>query len=77
VQSLDEFAALVRAAGADELADRLERALDEHARILALAIDEREITLDALDDPPDGPLSGLRGVLINEHQWRKREGLDP
>jgi hypothetical protein len=27
----------------------------------------------ALEDPPDG-LAELRGVLRNEHQWRRREG---
>jgi hypothetical protein len=27
-------------------------------------------------DPPDG-LAELRGVLMNQHLWRQREGLDP
>ena len=25
----------------------------------------------------DDGLAELRGVLMNEHQWRQREGLDP
>ena len=44
-------------------------------KLLALTIDERAVILDALDDPPDG-LAELRGVLMNEHEWRQREGLD-
>ena len=71
-----ELARTIRATGADVLADRLERALGDEVKLLALTIDERAIILDALDDPPDG-LSELRGVLLNEHQWRQREGLDP
>jgi hypothetical protein len=30
----------------------------------------------AIEDPPD-QLAELRGVLMNEHEWRQREGLDP
>jgi hypothetical protein len=41
---------------------------------LALTIDERAIILGALEDPTDG-LAELRAVLLNEHQWRQREGL--
>ena len=33
------------------------------------------IILAQLEDPPDG-LAELRGVLMNEHQWRQRTGLD-
>jgi hypothetical protein len=54
----------------------LERALDDDVKLLALTIDERAILLAALDDPPDG-LAELRAVLLNEHHWRLREGLDP
>lgn len=43
-------------------------------KILALTIDERAIILAALEDPPE-TLSELRAVLLNEHQWRRREGL--
>jgi hypothetical protein len=55
-------AEIVRAADADELAH--ERAVGDDVKLLIL---------NALDDPPDG-LSQLRGVLMNEHQWRQREG---
>ena len=43
-----ELAGIVRAAGAEVLADRLERALDDHVRILALTIDESAIILGQL-----------------------------
>ena len=38
------------------------------------AIAEPEAILRALDDPPAG-LAELRGVLLREHEWRKRVGL--
>jgi hypothetical protein len=44
--------------------------------LVALTIDERAMILAALHDPPDG-LAELRGVLMNEHEWRKREGPAP
>jgi hypothetical protein len=52
-----KLADMVRAADADELADRLEQALDDDVALLALTIDERAIILAALEDPPDGPPS--------------------
>ena len=74
IDAVEDLAELVRAAGADDLADRLERAAADHVALLALKIDERAIILAALEDPPEG-LAELRGVLMNEHQWRQREGL--
>ena len=66
---------LADAAGNDDLADRLERALANETKLLALSIEERIRILYVLDDPPD-ELAELRGVLINEVEWRRREGLD-
>ena len=60
---------------ANELADRLERALFDEVKLLALTIDERAIMLDALEDPPE-ELAELRAVLLADHQWRRSEGLD-
>ena len=74
--STEQLAAMVRAAGAVELADRLDQALSDGVSLLALTIDERAIILDQLENPPDD-LAALRAVLMNEHQWRQREGLDP
>ena len=69
-----DLADTVRATGADDLANRLEVALDDGVALLALTIDERAIILAALEDPPDG-LAELRAVLLNEHEWRQRAGL--
>ena len=55
-------------------ASMLERGLEVGTKVLALTIDDRERLLRALDDPPAG-LAELRGVLLREHEWRKREGL--
>ena len=71
-----DLADTVRATGGDALAHRLEIAVDDGVALLALTIDERAIILGSLEDPPDG-LAELRAVLLNEHQWRQREGLDP
>ena len=54
---------------------RLEGALSDDVKLLALTIEERAMILAALEDPPAG-LAELRAVLINEHQWRQSEGLD-
>lgn len=44
-------------------------------KVLGLESDERGIILGELEDPPEG-LAELRAVLLNEDQWRRREGLD-
>jgi hypothetical protein len=31
--------------------------------------------IEVLDDPPAGELAALRGLLLEEHVWRVREGL--
>jgi hypothetical protein len=65
-----ELTAMVRAAGADDLAERLDQALDDDVKLLALTIDERAIILATLEEPPDG-LAELRGVLMNEARMEK------
>lgn len=62
---------MVRAAGADALADRLDRAaiVSDAAFVFALTIDEEAIILGVLDDRPDA-LPELRAVLANDHLWR-------
>ena len=66
-----ELARMVRAAGADALADRLDRAaiVSDAAFVFALTIDEEAIILGVLDDRPDA-LPELRAVLANDHLWR-------
>ena len=76
--AIAELASLLRnsddelgdAAGNDALADRLERALGDEVKLLALSR-----ILYVLDDPP-AELAELRGVLVREIEWRRREGLD-
>ena len=45
-----ELATMVRAAGADDLAARLDQALAGGASLLALTIDERAVILGQLED---------------------------
>jgi hypothetical protein len=68
------LARAARLAGADKLGQRLERAIEDRAALVALTIDERAIVLSMLDDPP-AELRELRGVLVKEHQWRQAQGL--
>jgi hypothetical protein len=74
--SVEELARIVRSVGAAELADRLERALRDEVKLLGVEIDERTVILNAVGDPPDG-LAELCSVLMSDHQWRRRGGLDP
>jgi len=52
----------------------LEKALGLGTVIVASSIEDRERILRALDDPPEA-FAELRGVLLREHEWRKRVGL--
>jgi hypothetical protein len=70
----DSVLELARLVDDPDLADRLETAYGSMTKVLALTILERETIIQALDDPPAG-LEELRGVLLREHVWRKREGL--
>ena len=49
--AVNKFAGLVRAARADDLADRLERALADELKLLALTLDERAVILAQLEGP--------------------------
>ena len=49
-------------------------ALEAEQAMVALTIQDREAILRTLDDPPAG-LAELRGVLLDEHQGRVRDGL--
>ena len=55
-------------------AERLERACDREARIVALDIPDSEAILRVLEDCPD-ELAELRAVLLQEHVGRVRDGL--
>ena len=71
-----ELVRRLRESDLDDHADHLERALDRGARIVALDVSDREAIIQALEGCPDS-LADLRGVLVDEHLWRAREGLEP
>ena len=56
-------------------ATMLRNGIDRETVVLALTIDDRERILRALDDRQTDALAELRGVLLTEHEWRRREGL--
>jgi hypothetical protein len=53
----------------------LEKSLALETVVVALTIDDRERILRALDDARTDALAELRAVLLQEHEWRFREGL--
>jgi hypothetical protein len=61
-----ELASRLRDAGYDHTAERFETAQQR--------IKDREVILSVLVDPPE-QLAELGGVLLQEHEWRQREGL--
>ena len=50
----------------------LERSLALDSEVVALTLDDRERVLWALDDVRTDGLVELRGVLLQEHEWRER-----
>ena len=70
-----ELAVRPRRGGFTDTAESLEGAVAANLPDVALTILEREAIVSVLDDPPAGALAELRGVLLQEHVWRKREGL--
>jgi hypothetical protein len=74
-RAVEGLAELVRSTGADDLADRLERAVADGVKLIALTLDERALLLAALEDPPP-ELADSRAVLLADHQWRRREGIE-
>jgi len=71
VEELIDCLELARLVDDDALGSRLETAYRRKTRVLALTIDERELILRALDEPPAG-LEELRRVLLGEHTARAR-----
>ena len=69
-----QLAASLREAELTVTAERLERAYDREARIVALDIPDREAILRVLEDCPE-ELAEPRATLLQEHVWRKRERL--
>jgi hypothetical protein len=52
----------------------LEKTLALENEVVALTVEDRERILSALDDVRTDALAELRGVLLQEHEWRMREG---
>jgi hypothetical protein len=71
-----ELAGKLRDSGFDATAARLEDAYTRQTWVLALSIAERDEILQVLVDCPDS-LAELRAVLVlvQECEWRRREGL--
>ena len=53
----------------------LEKSLALDSEVVALTIEDRERIPWALDDVRTEALAELRAVLLQEHEWRAREGL--
>ena len=68
---------LARLVDDEHLETKLRGALGRDVKVLALEFDERDAILAALEDPPAGfeELEELRATLLQEHAWRRREGL--
>jgi len=47
---------------------------ERQSKLLGLTIEDREVILNVLVDCPQ-PLTELRGVLLQEHEWRERQGI--
>ena len=69
-----QLAQRLRDAQIDDTAEKLERAWSRETRVLGLNVADREVPLRVLGDGP-AELAELRGVLLNEHEWRRAEGL--
>ena len=69
-----ELAGALRGPGSDDTAARLEIGYEHQARLLGLSTAERDEILAVLVDCPDG-LGELRSTLLQQHEWRAREGM--
>ena len=69
-----ELASKLREAGYGDTAARLESGYEHQAKLLALSGEGRDEILSVLVDCPDG-LGDLRAVLLQQHEWRVREGM--
>jgi hypothetical protein len=53
----------------------LEKALALGSGVVALTIEDRERLLWVLEDVRTDALAQLRAMLVQEHEWRRQEGL--
>jgi hypothetical protein len=68
------LAGMLRDAGLDTTAEKLENGYDRETKILALSIADPESILRVIEGGPDEYVE-LRATLLKEHEWRVREGL--
>jgi hypothetical protein len=69
-----ELAQMLRDAGSEGTAARLESGYEHQAKLLALSVEERDEILAALVDCPDG-LGELWATLLQPHEWCLREAI--
>lgn len=69
-----ELARRLGAGGFHDLSDRLEDAWRREIKVFGLGVEDRESILRVLKAGP-AEFAELRGVLLEEHVWRVREGL--
>ena len=69
-----DLARLLREAGCDDTAARLESGYEHQARLLALSTSERDEILSVVVECPE-ELTQLRATLLQQHEWRRREGM--
>jgi hypothetical protein len=72
--ALLELFSKLRAAGFESTAAHLETSYEQQRGSLGLTVEEREQILVSLADCSE-TLAELRTVLLQEYQWRQREGL--
>jgi malonyl CoA-acyl carrier protein transacylase len=70
-----ELIVLLRRAGLEAVATKLDRDAEVEAHMFNLTTVDREAILRVLDDPPTDALAGLRSVLLGDHESFQREGL--
>jgi hypothetical protein len=70
-----ELIVLLRRAGLDAVATKLDLEAEVEAHIFNLTTVDREAILRVLRDPPTNALAGVQGVLLRDHEVFQREGL--
>lgn len=69
-----QLSVLLERAGHRGLAQRIGIAVDRGLPTVGIYANEYALILNVLDEPPVG-LEELRGGLLREVEWRRREGL--
>lgn len=70
-----DLAVVLRRRDYAHTADTLEGAIAANQTDVALTVPDRIAILNVLKEPPESVLAQLRGVLLEEHVGRVRDGL--